>query len=71
MIIVGVAAIHMLKPDLGGSGQLPDAVLDYFQVFRHFDDFSRGLVDTRPFVYYLSGAAGVLGFSVLIIESKR
>jgi len=71
MIIVGVAAIHMLQLEVGGSERLPDAVIDYFQVFLHFDDFSRGLIDTRPFVYYLSGTAAVLGFSVLIIESKR
>jgi len=71
MIIVGVAAIHMLQVQIGTSGRLPDTVLDYFQVFKHFDDFSRGLVDSRPFVYYFSGTAAVLGFAVLIIESKR
>ena len=30
----------------------------------------RGMVDTRPFAYYLTGTIAVLGFSVLIIESK-
>ncbi len=70
MLIVGVAAIHMLQIETGTVGLMSDAVLDYFQVFNHFDDFSRGLVDTRPFAYYITGTVAVLGFSVLIIESK-
>lgn len=71
MLIVGVAAVHMLQIEAGSRLLLPDTLLDYFQVFRHFDDFSRGIVDTRPFVYYLSGTIAVLGFSVLMIEVKR
>ena len=70
MLIVGVAAIHMLQVETAGSGRIPETVLDYFQLFEHFDDFSRGLIDTRPFVYYFSGTVAVLGFSVLVIESK-
>ena len=70
MLIVGVAAIHMLQMETGSSQLLPETVLDYFQLFEHFDDFSRGLIDTRPFVYYISGTIAVLGFSVLVIESK-
>lgn len=71
MLIVGVAAIHMLQIEAGSRLLLPDTVLDYFQVFRHFDDFSRGIIDTRPFIYYLSGSLAVLGFSTLMIELKR
>jgi ABC-2 type transport system permease protein len=71
MLIVGVAAIHMLQFETGSGTIVPDTVLDYFQLFEHFDDFSRGLVDTRPFVYYISGTVAVLGFSVLVIESKN
>lgn len=70
MLIVGVAAIHMLQIETATGSRLPDTVLDYFQLFEHFDDFSRGLIDTRPFVYYFSGTIAVLGFSVLVIESK-
>lgn len=70
MIIVGVAAIHMLQFESGAGSLLPDTALDYFQIFEHFDDFSRGMVDTRPFAYYLTGTIAVMGFSVLIIESK-
>lgn len=70
MLIVGVAAIHMLQLEAAAGDLMSDAVMDYFQLFNHFDDFSRGLVDTRPFAYYFTGTLAILGFSVLIIESK-
>jgi ABC-2 type transport system permease protein len=71
MIIVGVAAIRLLNVDFGESSLLSDSVITYFQVFDHFEDFSRGLIDTRPFVYYLSSTVAVLGLSILVVESKR
>lgn len=71
MLIVGVAAINMLQLENGTNTLIPDTVMDYFQIFSHFNDFSRGLIDTRPFVYYFSGTIAVLGFSVLVLESKN
>jgi len=71
MIIVGIAAIRLLQFNVSDSGLLSDAVITYFQIFDHFEDFSRGLIDTRPFVYYLSSSAAVLGLSILVVESKR
>ena len=47
-----------------------DATIHYLQIFQHLDDFSRGIVDTRPFFYYTSTAALLLGLSTLIIEAK-
>ena len=71
MLIVGIAAIRMVDLDFGQSARLSDAILTYFQVFEHFEDFSRGMIDTRPFVYYLSSSIAVLGISVLVVETKR
>jgi ABC-2 type transport system permease protein len=45
-------------------------VLDHLQVFRHLDDFSRGIIDTRQLLFYVSGAAVSLILSVLAIEAK-
>jgi len=70
MLIIGVAAINILQLETGDNAYFSDAVIAYFQIFDHFEDFSRGLIDTRPFVYYFSGAAAVLGLSILILESK-
>ncbi|MGB0344604.1 MAG: ABC transporter permease, partial [Coraliomargarita sp.] len=42
----------------------------YLQVFQHLDDFSRGIIDTRPFFYYLSTGSLMLGTATLVIEAK-
>ncbi len=44
---------------------------DYIVVYDHVDDFSRGLLDTRPFFFYLSGTMLALSGSVLAIDHKR
>jgi ABC-2 type transport system permease protein len=71
MLIVGVAAIRLTPFNPAESLLLNDALLAYFQVFDHFEDFSRGMLDSRPVVYYLSCTVAVLGLSVLVVESKR
>lgn len=47
-----------------------DATVNYLQIFQHLDDFSRGIIDTRPFFYYTSTAVLLLGLSTLAIEAK-
>lgn len=47
-----------------------DATINYLQIFEHLDDFSRGILDTRPFFYYLSTGLLLLGLSTLVIEAK-
>ena len=44
--------------------------LDYLHIFRFLEDFMRGVVDTRPFFYYLSTTILVLSLSGMIVESK-
>ncbi len=46
------------------------AAVDYAQVFSHFDDFTRGVVDTRQLLFYLSGTVLALIFSILGVEAK-
>lgn len=55
-------AIEMLEP--------ARAVVDYAQVTRHLDDFTRGIVDTRQLLFYLSGTVLALIFSILSVEAK-
>lgn len=70
ILIVGVPVIQNTGyvPDV--DLVLPDALLAYFQVPQHFQDFVRGVIDTRPVVYYLSSAVMVLGLAVFVVESK-
>ena len=44
--------------------------VDYAQVFQHLDDFTRGIVDTRQLLFYLSGSVLALIFSILGVEAK-
>ncbi len=46
------------------------AALDYVRTFRHLEDFSQGIVDTRQVLFYLSGSVLMLIFSILGIEVK-
>lgn len=45
-------------------------VVEYAQVFTHLEDFTRGVVDTRQLLFYVSGAILALIFSILGLEAK-
>lgn len=44
--------------------------LDYIRAFKHLEDFSRGILDTRPFFLYLSTTLMFLGITTLVVEAK-
>ena len=44
--------------------------LNYLQLFRHLEDFSGGVLDSRPLIFYLSNTFLALGFSVLMVDAK-
>jgi ABC-2 type transport system permease protein len=44
--------------------------IDYAQVFAHRDDFTRGVIDTREILFYVSGTVLALIFSILGVEAK-
>lgn len=46
------------------------SALDYAHVFAHRDDFTRGIVDTRQVLFYLSGTVVTLIFSIFGLEVK-
>jgi ABC-2 type transport system permease protein len=47
-----------------------DQLVAYVQIFQHLDDFSRGIIDSRPLIFYCSFSALLLGLSSLVIEAK-
>ena len=62
---------------LGTAGWLKTEVLhpvksivDYAQIFRHYEDFTRGVVDIRQLLFYFSGTVLALIFSILSVEAK-
>ncbi len=45
--------------------------LSYLNLWQHMEDFSKGIVDTRRLVYYVSGAALFLFLAVRALEAKK
>ncbi len=70
VVIVGGMLLNYVIQDSVHLISWLGGVLSYLQIFQHLDDFSRGIIDTRPFIYYTSIGALLLGLSCLVIEAK-
>lgn len=44
---------------------------EYFSILNHVEDFSRGSIDTRPIVVYVTGTVFLLFVAVRMLESRR
>lgn len=44
--------------------------IDYLRTFQQLEDFTLGILDTRPFFFYLGNSALLLGLSALIIQPE-
>jgi ABC-2 type transport system permease protein len=42
----------------------------YADIFQHYEDFTRGIIDTREVLFYVSGTVIALIFSILSVEAK-
>jgi ABC-2 type transport system permease protein len=72
---VGTFAVFLLLWVLdsgagGATGALGD-VLQYLSVLRHFDDFSRGIIDTSSVIFYVSMAVLGVFLTLRSIDSMR
>jgi len=68
--IIGVRFVGTLEVfNLASMKPARDAI-DYANAFRHLDDFTRGVVDTRQLLFYVSGTVLALIFSILGVEAK-
>jgi ABC-2 type transport system permease protein len=81
--VAGVLSFAILAGLIGGVRMLADATwlnrdilspvksaVEYAQIFSHYDDFTRGVIDVRQLIFYLSGTALALVFSILSVEVK-
>jgi ABC-2 type transport system permease protein len=69
-VVVGVHAIAnstWVQQEIFATAK---SVLDYGDVFAHRDDFTRGVVDAREVLFYLSGTIVTLIFAILGVEAK-
>jgi ABC-2 type transport system permease protein len=62
-----VATLEILKLEHLGTLR---AAVDYVQIFTHLEDFTRGVVDTRQVLYYVSGTILALILGILGVEAK-
>jgi len=53
---------------MGSTGQ---ALFEYLSITRHFDDFARGVIDTKHLVYYGSVIAFGLVLTMRSVETER
>lgn len=69
-VIIGIRFVGTMEVlNLASMKPLRDAI-DYATVFTHLEDFTRGVVDTRQLLYYVSGSVLALIFSILGVEAK-
>lgn len=81
--VAGILAFVMLVALIIGGRWLGEATflnrdvlapakvaVEYAQVFAHYDDFTRGVIDVRQILFYLSGTVLALIFSILSVEAK-
>jgi len=69
LIIGGNVLLHLPWQDVPFLASF-HPVVEYLQPFQHLQDFSRGVMDTRPFFLYASNAILVLGMTTMAVESR-
>ena len=57
--------------DFVARGEVVQAVSAHLSSYSHMLEFSRGTIDSRPVVYYLSGTALMLFATVKILEARN
>ena len=67
-ILLVLYFIDLASGSLGGGAS---TIIEGLSIKSHFDDFSRGIIDTKHVVYYLSFIAFFLFMSVRVLESRR
>ena len=55
----------------GAVGGIPGEIIGEMSMKSHFDDFDRGVIDTKHVIYYVSVIAFFLFLSVRALESRR
>jgi ABC-2 type transport system permease protein len=53
------------------SGPTTQAIVKHQSITQNFDDFARGVIDTKPVVYYLSFITFGLFLTAKSVDSER
>jgi ABC-2 type transport system permease protein len=72
MITFGVFLMLWVVDWIGNfAGPLAQSVLEYVSITQHFDDFTKGVLDTKHIVYYLSFITFGLFLTAKAVDSER
>lgn len=67
-ILIPVFSVGLFE---SGADPARQSLIGYLNIWDHMDEFSRGIVDTRRLVYYLSGTALFLLLAGTVLASKK
>jgi len=71
-VMTFAASLFIWVLDLGRNGSAGlGSVLQYLSVIRHYEDFTRGVIDTSSLIYYLSFIALFVFLTVRSVDSMR
>lgn len=70
IFIVGAKMLASVPVTSASSAMSLASVPEYLQTFRHLEDFTRGVIDTRPFFFYISNAFVLIGVTSLVVRNK-
>lgn len=70
LLVAGSRLLLEVPVPENGSLEFVGHLFGYLQTFEHLMDFSSGIIDSRPFVYYLSGTGLFLVFASILVERK-
>jgi len=68
VMLLGLWVIGWMSSAVGSQ---MGKVLSFISLMEHFDDFSKGIIDTKHVVYYLSFASFCLFFAVKLVQSAK
>lgn len=69
--VTGLFFLGLLSLFIPASGPVFGQITYYFSPVRHMMDFSRGIIDTRPIVYYLSSTLVALFATFHVFQYRR
>jgi ABC-2 type transport system permease protein len=71
-VITFAASLFIWVLDIGRSSDSgTSAVLQYVSVIRHYEDFTRGVIDTSSLIYYFSFIVLFVFLTVRSVDSMR
>ena len=72
VVAMGVLlALYFVAETSGVVGGLGSTLIDEIGIIRHFDDFAKGVIDTKHIVYFVSITAFFLFLTIRALESRR